>query len=246
MAWSTHPHWDHVLWSAELGDAPRYAAPAAVIIAETERDGIVEGVEKSAPGHDLSLIGRLTAAGRLGHPLGRADGPADRARRARAWPRRRVPARQRRPGGRRHVLRHRDTAAGYRRGRSARRLPHRDGAAGGRARRPPGGARPRPRRGRRASSTGGSLWMPPTWMPSRAGSRPTTLGSRIARSGCGSHTTSTCVTSSVSDVTPTGDADDHALGRELLEDARTTPPPLGQPHGCPVSMAGMSFTWSVR
>src|ERR1700687_2196381 len=53
VAWSTHPHWDHVLWSAELGDAPRYAAPAAVIIAETERDGIVDGIKKSAPGHDL-------------------------------------------------------------------------------------------------------------------------------------------------------------------------------------------------
>ena len=30
------------LWSAELGDPPRYAAPAAVTIAETERDGMVE------------------------------------------------------------------------------------------------------------------------------------------------------------------------------------------------------------
>jgi hydroxyacylglutathione hydrolase len=60
-AWSTHPHWDHVLWSAGLGGAPRYAAPAAVTIAETERDGLVDGAERSAPGHDLSLLGRLTA-----------------------------------------------------------------------------------------------------------------------------------------------------------------------------------------
>src|ERR1035437_1337242 len=37
VAWSTHPHWDHVLWSAELGDAPRDAAPAARAITETER-----------------------------------------------------------------------------------------------------------------------------------------------------------------------------------------------------------------
>ncbi len=59
VAWSTHPHWDHVLWSRSLGDAPRYAAPAAVSIAETERDGMIEYLEKSAPGHDLSLIGRL-------------------------------------------------------------------------------------------------------------------------------------------------------------------------------------------
>lgn len=61
VAWSTHPHWDHVLWSAGLGDAPRYAAPAAVTITKTERDDIVDGAENSAPGHDLSLLGRLTA-----------------------------------------------------------------------------------------------------------------------------------------------------------------------------------------
>ena len=58
-AWSTHPHWDHVLWDAELGDAPRYAAPAAVIAAETERNGILAGVQQDAPGHDLSLVGLL-------------------------------------------------------------------------------------------------------------------------------------------------------------------------------------------
>jgi hydroxyacylglutathione hydrolase len=61
VAWSTHPHWDHVLWSRELGDAPRSAATAAVSIAETERDGMVAGVQDSAPGHDLELFGRLTA-----------------------------------------------------------------------------------------------------------------------------------------------------------------------------------------
>jgi hydroxyacylglutathione hydrolase len=59
VAWSTHPHWDHVLWSAEFGDAPRYAAPAAVTAAETGRDGILAGVQRDAPGHDLSLVGRL-------------------------------------------------------------------------------------------------------------------------------------------------------------------------------------------
>ena len=49
VAWSTHPHWDHVMWSRELGDAPRYAAPAAVDIAETERDGILDEVRRAAP-----------------------------------------------------------------------------------------------------------------------------------------------------------------------------------------------------
>src|SRR6516164_10676722 len=36
-AWSTHPHWDHVLWSRELGSTPRYATPAAVAVTETQR-----------------------------------------------------------------------------------------------------------------------------------------------------------------------------------------------------------------
>lgn len=61
VAWSTHPHWDHVLWHKALGtDVPRYAAPAAVAITETERDGMVEGVQRSAPGHDLELFGHVT------------------------------------------------------------------------------------------------------------------------------------------------------------------------------------------
>jgi hydroxyacylglutathione hydrolase len=72
-AWSTHPHWDHVLWSRQLGDAPRYAAPAAVVIAETEREGLLDGVRARAPGHDLSLVGRLTALDDPAIPWG---GPA--------------------------------------------------------------------------------------------------------------------------------------------------------------------------
>ena len=35
--WSTHPHWDHVLWAASLGDVPRYATPAGAAVAERER-----------------------------------------------------------------------------------------------------------------------------------------------------------------------------------------------------------------
>ena len=73
VAWATHPHWDHVLWSRDLGDAPRYAAPAAVHIAETERPGMVEGMENSAPGHDLELFGRLVALDGSAIPW---DGPA--------------------------------------------------------------------------------------------------------------------------------------------------------------------------
>jgi glyoxylase-like metal-dependent hydrolase (beta-lactamase superfamily II) len=75
VAWSTHPHWDHVLWSAGLGDAPRYAAPAAVALLETERDGMLEQLSHSAPGHDLDLAGRVRP---LDEPAIPWDGPEAR------------------------------------------------------------------------------------------------------------------------------------------------------------------------
>jgi glyoxylase-like metal-dependent hydrolase (beta-lactamase superfamily II) len=60
-AWSTHPHWDHVLWSRELGSAPRYATSAAVAVTETQRVELAREAEQSAPGHDIFLLGHLTA-----------------------------------------------------------------------------------------------------------------------------------------------------------------------------------------
>jgi len=74
-AWSTHPHWDHVLWSSGLGDAPRYATSAAVAAAGSWREEMISRVQEEAPGHDLELFGRLTRlpAG-TGHI--RWDGPA--------------------------------------------------------------------------------------------------------------------------------------------------------------------------
>ena len=59
-AWSTHPHWDHVLWSRELGNAPRYATPAAAAVTEAGRAELARSTQRSAPGHDFSLLGRLT------------------------------------------------------------------------------------------------------------------------------------------------------------------------------------------
>lgn len=57
---STHPHWDHVLWSSSLGAlVPRYTSTRAVSVAVAERPGLIEGVEDAAPGHDLSLFARL-------------------------------------------------------------------------------------------------------------------------------------------------------------------------------------------
>ena len=72
-AWSTHPHWDHVLWSRDLGDVPRYATPRAAAFADTERARLIDATEAEAPGHDADLIGRLTGLEAEAVPW---DGPA--------------------------------------------------------------------------------------------------------------------------------------------------------------------------
>jgi hydroxyacylglutathione hydrolase len=57
---ATHPHWDHLLWSRSLGDAPRYATPRAVAAATAQRGSMLGELEREAPGLDLSLFARLT------------------------------------------------------------------------------------------------------------------------------------------------------------------------------------------
>lgn len=58
---STHAHWDHLLWSSALGDVPRWATARAVAHAvRIRRDARVDAVNV-APGHELELLGRLTA-----------------------------------------------------------------------------------------------------------------------------------------------------------------------------------------
>ena len=59
----------------ELGDTPRYAAPAAITIAEAQRDDIVNWVQRAVPGHDLSLVGRMRALDASAIPW---DGPEAR------------------------------------------------------------------------------------------------------------------------------------------------------------------------
>jgi glyoxylase-like metal-dependent hydrolase (beta-lactamase superfamily II) len=72
--WSTHPHWDHLLWSAAFGEVPRYATPRAVAAAARELPGLVSDVGESAPGHDLSLFARVEPL--LGREIGWAGQPA--------------------------------------------------------------------------------------------------------------------------------------------------------------------------
>src|SRR5207248_2444373 len=55
VGWSTHPHWDHVLWSRALGDVPRFAAARAAAAAAAGRAGLIDSAERSAPGHDHEL-----------------------------------------------------------------------------------------------------------------------------------------------------------------------------------------------
>ena len=56
---ATHPHWDHLLWSAALGDIPRYATPRAVAAAAREFSVLVGEVVQGAPGHDLALFAQV-------------------------------------------------------------------------------------------------------------------------------------------------------------------------------------------
>lgn len=65
--WSTHPHWDHLLWSAALGNVPRYATPHAVAVVAREEAGLISGVEASSPGHNLALFARVQPL--LGHEI---------------------------------------------------------------------------------------------------------------------------------------------------------------------------------
>ena len=60
VGWSTHPHWDHVLWSRSLGSrVPRYATAKAAAAAGQAREAMIAEAEAEAPGHDRALLGRL-------------------------------------------------------------------------------------------------------------------------------------------------------------------------------------------
>ena len=60
IGFATHPHRDHVLWSRDLGDVARYAAPRAVAAAEAEREAMVSEAEfrrrLDADAHYLDLL----------------------------------------------------------------------------------------------------------------------------------------------------------------------------------------------
>jgi len=59
--WSTHPHWDHLLWSRAFGNVPRYATPRAAAVAARDRAALAAAVQDEAPGHDLGLFAQVEA-----------------------------------------------------------------------------------------------------------------------------------------------------------------------------------------
>ncbi|MFI2703320.1 MBL fold metallo-hydrolase [Cellulosimicrobium composti] len=71
---ATHAHWDHVLWSASLGCAPRWATARAADVVHRRRAEALASADAAAPGHDPGLVGALSplprGARRLPWPTG--------------------------------------------------------------------------------------------------------------------------------------------------------------------------------
>jgi hydroxyacylglutathione hydrolase len=59
IGWSTHAHWDHLLWSKVLGVPPRYATSKAASIAVGTRGKIAVAANKVQPGLELALLGAV-------------------------------------------------------------------------------------------------------------------------------------------------------------------------------------------
>jgi len=57
---STHPHWDHLLWHSRFGDVPRYATAGCAQAASDARERAQAMAADSASGIPLELIGLLT------------------------------------------------------------------------------------------------------------------------------------------------------------------------------------------
>lgn len=60
-AFSTHPHWDHLLWRPALGDAPRWATTAAAGRAQDVVDDNARKACEALPGVDVAWLDRVTA-----------------------------------------------------------------------------------------------------------------------------------------------------------------------------------------
>jgi glyoxylase-like metal-dependent hydrolase (beta-lactamase superfamily II) len=66
---STHPHWDHLLWHSRFGDVPRYATPAGARAARQARERGQQMAAESAPGIPVELFGLVTPLPADGGPV---------------------------------------------------------------------------------------------------------------------------------------------------------------------------------
>jgi glyoxylase-like metal-dependent hydrolase (beta-lactamase superfamily II) len=66
---STHPHWDHLLWHPRLGDVPRYATPANAELATQARERAQAMAAETAPDVPLDLVAVLTPLPPGGGPI---------------------------------------------------------------------------------------------------------------------------------------------------------------------------------
>jgi glyoxylase-like metal-dependent hydrolase (beta-lactamase superfamily II) len=66
---STHPHWDHLLWHPRFGDVPRYATAANAHIASQAVQRAQEMAAESASGIPLDLIALVTPLPAGGGPI---------------------------------------------------------------------------------------------------------------------------------------------------------------------------------
>src|SRR6476620_1006250 len=66
---STHLHWDHLLWHARFGDVPRYATTACADAASGVRERAQAMAAESASGIPLELIGLVTPLPADGGPV---------------------------------------------------------------------------------------------------------------------------------------------------------------------------------
>ena len=66
---STHPHWDHLLWHPRFGDVPRYATPAGAQAASAAREPAQAMAAESASGIPLELIAIVTPLPADGGPV---------------------------------------------------------------------------------------------------------------------------------------------------------------------------------
>jgi glyoxylase-like metal-dependent hydrolase (beta-lactamase superfamily II) len=66
---STHPHWDHLLWHYRFGEVPRYATSGGAQAASEAREQAQTMAVQSASGIPVELIGLLTPLPADGKPV---------------------------------------------------------------------------------------------------------------------------------------------------------------------------------